>query len=145
MNITMNEEHLARVCEETTYQEGVREGNRLKLVVMSSGRYRQKCIGLAHNQIKVSKRVYIIKDGKTWRTYINPTIVERQGESFENEEGCMSYKTRNVVKRWKSVVVRHLTKDGYVEETFNNKMAIVHQHENDHLNGLDIHHQPQGV
>ena len=142
MKITMNEKHLSRVCEETTYEDGLREGKRL-IMTANVGSYRGRCIGLAHNQIGGTKRVYIVKDGIKFKIYINPSITERLGDSFDNEEGCMSYRKGNTVKRHEGVLVRHLTEEGYITEEFHGSLAIIHQHENDHLNGLDIHHQPR--
>ena len=36
---------------------------------------------------------------------------------------------------------KEIIKDGYITETFNGLDACIHQHEIDHLNGIDIHHK----
>ncbi len=99
-------------------------------------------VGLAANQVGVSKQIAVIdvsvKDEKSSLiVFINPEIVEKEGES-QSEEGCLSipnYKT--VVKRAERVKVKALDRHGKpIEIEGNGLLARALQHEIDHLNGF---------
>jgi peptide deformylase len=99
-------------------------------------------IGLAANQIGMSKQVIVIDtsgrgEGSDLITLVNPRIVEASGES-EIEEGCLSipgYTT--VVKRAEKVKVAGFDLDGKpVEITGEGILAKALQHEIDHINGV---------
>ena len=141
MRITTKARHLSNECEDvSSYENGYRIGTKLVLTCLQPNY--SNAIGLAHNQIGGNKKVYIVKGAKKWEIYINPSIVAKSEGRYETTEGCMSYPNKpNKVIRHDWVVVRHLTIDGYVEEKFDESNIAVHQHENDHLSGLDIHHQ----
>ena len=68
---------------------------------------------------------------------VNPEIVAREGEVFE-EEGCLSvpgYYAK--VPRSEKITVRYRNLDGGEEElTTEGFQAIVFQHELDHLDGI---------
>jgi peptide deformylase len=98
-------------------------------------------IGLAANQVGVSKRVTVIdvspRDEKAELiVLINPEIIEMEGEDA-SEEGCLSipgYTT--VVKRAKRVKVRGVDKHNKpIEIEAEGILARALQHEIDHLNG----------
>ncbi|MBV8648326.1 MAG: peptide deformylase [Paludibacterium sp.] len=101
--------------------------------------YASKGVGLAATQVNVHRRLVVIdvseeRDGAT--AYVNPEIIEKQGET-EYEEGCLSvpgiYET---VRRAERVKVRALDRDGKVfEAEADGLLAICLQHEIDHLNG----------
>ena len=139
ISITHNKSNLNFICDETTYEQGVKIGELLKHTCMLP-KY-CSAIGLAHNQIRGNKRVYIVRDGGVWKTYINAEIVSKKGD-FINKESCMSLpkkKNQNIgVNRAESVVINHLTKNGMIAERFEGFIACVHQHEIDHLNGILI-------
>lgn len=150
MRITTKQEHLDVVCTDVaSVEEGVSISTRLLMTCMLH-KYNNS-IGLAHNQIGGDKNVYVVKldnyahenDYKRsqWRSYFNATIVKRSEETTLHTEGCMSFpKSKlSLVKRHEWVVVRHLTSVGYIEEKFTGMNAIIHQHEIDHTNGLDIY------
>jgi peptide deformylase len=96
-------------------------------------------IGLAATQVNVQKRVVVMdlsEEKNQPRVFINPTVLEREGES-EHEEGCLSvpgfYET---VRRAERVRVSALDLDG---EPFELEalglLAVCIQHEIDHLDG----------
>ncbi len=96
-------------------------------------------IGLAATQVNVQKRVVVMdlsEDKNQPRVFINPTVLEHEGES-EHEEGCLSvpgfYET---VRRAERVRVSALDLDG---EPFELEalglLAVCIQHEIDHLDG----------
>lgn len=101
--------------------------------------YASKGVGLAATQVNVHRRLVVIdvSDERTGATaYINPEILEKDGET-EHEEGCLSvpgiYET---VHRAERVRVRALDRDGKpFEVEADGLLAICLQHEIDHLNG----------
>ncbi|MBI5892245.1 MAG: peptide deformylase [Deltaproteobacteria bacterium] len=115
---------------------------------MTETMYFARGIGLAANQVGVDKRVVVLdvpdedekkdyKKGENLIAIINPEIIEQDGK-IKYEEGCLSVPGFNAdVKRFASVKVRGLDKNGkgieiYAEGLF----AIALQHEIDHLNGM---------
>lgn len=104
--------------------------------------YEAKGVGLAANQVGVSKRLCVIDisvvDEKTpLIVLINPEIIEKRG-NIEDEEGCLSipeYKAK--VKRAKEIFVRGLDRKGRnIEVHGEGLLARALQHEIDHLDGL---------
>lgn len=106
---------------------------------MAETMYASKGVGLAATQVNMHVRLVVIdvSEDKTGITaYINPQIIERDGET-EYEEGCLSvpgiYET---VKRAERVRVRALDRDGKpFEVEADGLLAICLQHEIDHLDG----------
>lgn len=101
-------------------------------------------VGLAANQVGISKRLCIIdvsaKEEKTpLIVLINPVIIEKGGV-VEAEEGCLSipgYTT--TIKRAEMVYVRGINREGkHIEIDGTGLLSRVLQHEIDHLNGLLI-------
>jgi peptide deformylase len=99
-------------------------------------------VGLAANQVGVSKQVAVIdvsmRDEKSpLIVLVNPEIIHFEGE-IEAEEGCLSvpdYTT--VLKRALKVCVKGLDRYGNpVEREAEGLLARALQHEIDHLNGI---------
>ena len=106
--------------------------------------YAARGIGLAANQVGVSKRLCIIDtSGREERSQlivlINPVIAEKEG-SEESDEGCLSIPGYlPIIKRAAKVIVKGLNREGrpiQVEAT--GLLARALQHEIDHLDGLLI-------
>lgn len=107
--------------------------------------YAARGIGLAATQVGVNKRVAVLdvpdcedyQKGKNLLAIINPEIVSYEGE-IEYEEGCLSIPGFTAeVKRFSSVVVTGLDKNGNaLEINAGGLLAIALQHEIDHLNGM---------
>jgi peptide deformylase len=98
-------------------------------------------VGLAANQVGVSKRLMIIdlsvgKRPGECHVFINPEIVEAEGEITE-EEGCLSIPDFvEVVTRPERVKLRYLDRNGDSREMWGDGlMARAMCHEIDHLNG----------
>jgi peptide deformylase len=99
-------------------------------------------VGLAANQVGVSKRVAVIdlsvgKRPGELHVCINPEVVEREGEQSE-DEGCLSIPdfTETVVRPARAKL-RYLDRDGTPREMWGEGlMARAMCHETDHLNGL---------
>jgi len=106
--------------------------------------YESDGVGLAAPQVGESIRLIVVdqtgpKLRGDLRVIVNPEIVECNGE-VESEEGCLSCPELNVkVKRKESVTVKGLDRDGeeVVIET-DGFLAIVLQHEIDHLDGVTL-------
>jgi len=112
-------------------------------------------VGLAAPQIGKSKRIFALKDHHQIKTVCNPEIIsnferekafpriEQEDQSQEDFlEGCLSFPgIYGTVKRWLRIRVKYETlnsKDKLVkkEEELEGFLAIVFQHELDHLNGV---------
>ncbi len=104
-------------------------------------------IGLAAPQIGKSIRVFVV-DGTTLneeeedmtgfkKAFINPVMVDEDGEEWEFEEGCLSIPNiRENVSRPENVRIRYVDEDWNIkEETYDGIKARIIQHEYDHLEG----------
>lgn len=98
-------------------------------------------IGLSANQVGKDLRFFIAdfslyKDDGFKRVFINPEILESEGET-KDEEGCLSLPDITVnVKRFDKIKVKFRDRDfeEHVEE-YSGYLSRVIQHETDHLNG----------
>ncbi len=104
-------------------------------------------IGLAAPQIGKGIRIFVV-DGTTLddveedmtgfkKAFINPEIVDEEGEEWEFEEGCLSIPNlRENVSRQERVIIRYLDEQWQPhEETYEGMKARIIQHEYDHLDG----------
>lgn len=99
-------------------------------------------VGLAAIQVGSNHSLLIYDDapGEAKQSYsaiINPQIVDSHGELLSESEGCLSVpEFRADVKRAASVLVEGVDRDGNpLQVEADEFMAIVLQHEIDHLNG----------
>jgi peptide deformylase len=109
---------------------------------MAETMYAAPGVGLAAPQVGVSRRLVVLdcapKDAPPKLIVaVNPEILEREGEVFE-EEGCLSvpgYYAR--VSRSARVKVRFLDLEGRtIDLETGDLLAIAFQHEIDHLDGI---------
>jgi peptide deformylase len=106
---------------------------------MAETMYAAPGIGLAATQVDVHERVIVIdisEDRTDLRAFVNPVIVEAEGEA-EYEEGCLSVPgVFDKVTRAARVKVRALDPQGepFVLEA-EGLLAVCIQHEIDHLEG----------
>ena len=106
---------------------------------MAETMYAAPGIGLAATQVDVHERVIVIdisEDHTELRAFVNPVIVEAEGEA-ETEEGCLSVPgVFDKVTRAERVKVRALDPEGepFVLEA-EGLLAVCIQHEIDHLEG----------
>jgi len=101
------------------------------------------CGGLASNQIKMSKRIFIIKDKKNhFKTFINPRIIKKSKKMIhiEGGEGCLSRPGKFTIKRrHNKIEVAYNDIEGKKKKaTYSGMQSIAFQHEVDHLNGILI-------
>ena len=94
--------------------------------------------GLAAPQIGVSKRIIVLNGGKV---LINPTYLARSGKITSRGEGCLSIPGKRFdVKRNRMVKIKYWNRYGEekILRAATKMMAIVVQHEIDHLDGILI-------
>jgi len=96
-------------------------------------------IGLAATQVNVHEQVIVMQvpdDLEEPRVLINPTIVEKDGESIY-EEGCLSVPEYSApVTRAENIKITALDAQGEIYELeADGLLAICIQHEMDHLQG----------
>jgi len=105
-------------------------------------------VGLAAPQVGKSIRLFVVdassgadeepelKDFK--KVFINPTIIETNGEEWVMNEGCLSLpEIREDVSRHDEVTIHYFDEDfNEYEETFKGFAGRVIQHEYDHLEGV---------
>jgi len=112
-----------------------------KLVAdMAETMYAAPGVGLAATQVDVHKRIIVMDVSEArdeLRVFINPEIVSAEGDA-ECEEGCLSVADFCAdVRRHAQVLVKGLDREGKpVEITGEGLLAVVLQHEIDHLNGI---------
>jgi len=95
-------------------------------------------VGLAANQVGVSKRILIVADGEEIiYELINPRCVLAEGEAL-GLEGCLSVPgSYGEVLRAEKVVVKALNREGReVRHEAEGLLARILQHEMDHLEGI---------
>ncbi len=95
-------------------------------------------VGLAAPQVGISKRVIVVADGDDgYVGLINPEIIEKSTKKIVVKEGCLSLEgVWCEVERFNSVKVKAKNEQG--EDVFleaEGLMAVVLQHEIDHLEG----------
>jgi len=96
-----------------------------------------KGLGLAANQIGVSKRLFVYDIGEGPKALVNPRLVKSSGEQT-GVEGCLSIPNlQGEVSRAETVVVEGLDEEGKpVKIKAEGLLARVFQHELDHLDGV---------
>jgi peptide deformylase len=116
----------------------VDESTSVLAVDMIETMYQAPGVGLAANQIGISRRIAVFdaQDGLGPRVMINPEIVELSGE-WAYEEGCLSVPGHYwEIKRPGFARARALDLEGNeVEFAGDGLLGRVLQHEIDHLNG----------
>lgn len=102
-------------------------------------KYEGRGIGLAAPQVGVLKRIFVvdIDDEHGLIEFINPEIVEAEGEVI-GEEGCLSVPGQSgCVIRPERITVRALDRNGTpFELKAEGLLAVCICHENDHLDGV---------
>jgi len=110
--------------------------------------YNAEGVGLAAPQIGKSIRVFVI-DGAPLaddepefagfkKVFINPRIIEKNGELVAMNEGCLSIPNiREEVKRESHIRVRYYDENwNFYDEVYEGYKARVFLHEYDHLDGI---------
>lgn len=100
--------------------------------------YVEDGVGIAAPQVGRNERIFIVNETNGPNAYINPTVETLSDLDVESEEGCLSVPgVYGIVKRAKKVRITALNRHGRKTEfTAKGFLAIVFQHEYDHLNGI---------
>jgi peptide deformylase len=114
--------------------------------------YNAQGVGLAAPQVGRGIRLFVIdaspfaqEDQEDYqmlksfkKTFINPIIIEEDGEQWGMEEGCLSIpEVRETVNRKEKLIIEYYNEDWeLVEETYSGMAARVIQHEYDHIEGI---------
>jgi peptide deformylase len=105
--------------------------------------YQANGVGLAAPQVGILKRMLVIdaagKDEEPNPVFVvNPEITKKSEELQECEEGCLSVPNQYAkVVRPAAITVEYLNKNGEkVVADLDGFMAVVFQHEIDHLDGI---------
>jgi len=95
-------------------------------------------IGLAAPQVGKNLRIIIVLDGDKPLVFINPKLYRKSWRKVETEEGCLSIPgVWGKVKRHYAVSVTGLNQKGEkVRLRARGLLAVVFQHEVDHLDGV---------
>ncbi len=142
----------------TTDIEPDHKGLKELIADMFETMYAANGVGLAAPQIGEGIRLFVVdthagsddeEDGekapegsdeepRLKKAFINPYIVEEEGEEWGFEEGCLSIPgIREEVYRQPKLVLQYMDEDfNEHEETFEGFAARVIQHEHDHLDGV---------
>jgi peptide deformylase len=95
-------------------------------------------VGIASPQVGRNERIFIVNEKSGPKAYINPEVTLLTDTTVESEEGCLSVPgVWGLVPRAKKVHVKALDRHARrVEFDVKGFMAIVFQHEFDHVNGI---------
>jgi len=109
---------------------------------MAETMYDAPGVGLAANQIGVDLRIFVLDcaaedEPSDFRVFINPEIIEKDGQIVWNE-GCLSFPgVTEEIKRAEHVKARAYDREGNpFELEAHGLLAVAIQHETDHLNGV---------
>lgn len=109
---------------------------------MAVAMYAAPGVGLAAIQVGIDKSMLVYdiapaEEDRDLHVLINPKIVEKEGEILSEGEGCLSVPDfRADVKRSGSILVEGVDREGNpLQIEAEGLLAIVLQHEIDHLNG----------
>ena len=106
MRITTKPKDIEFECDYIYFKEGQKIADKLLRVCLLP--QNKDCIGLAHNQIKGNKKVFVAKIDNKWRAFINPRIVETSTDYNIHAESCMSFPNKfNKVKRYNKIVLEY--------------------------------------
>ena len=107
----------------------------------------EKGIGLAAPQVGISQRICVIEIDGVVSKYVNPEITSRSQEKIFFEEGCLSLPGQFFpIERHEEITVKYWNEKGLPKRIrTGGLLAIVLQHEIDHLDGILIcrRHQKQ--
>jgi peptide deformylase len=126
---------LDKPCELVTdFKEASKIVKQLFETMKSTG----QAVGLAANQVGISKRILVMLDGKNEVAMINPEIVSTEGPEISSYEGCLSFPGQiGPVTRPEEATVKWFDVEGQQHQgVFEGFSAKVVQHEIDHLNGI---------
>jgi peptide deformylase len=140
--VTYPDKFLKKTTQEVDNIDGKLQG---LIENMGTTMYQAPGIGLAAIQVGIDKSLLVYdiapkEEGRRLNVLINPKIIAREGEVLSEDEGCLSVPDlRADVKRAARILVEAVDRDGNpLRIEAEGMLAIVLQHEIDHLNGTLI-------
>lgn len=135
-----------KILQQTAHPVQNIDGRLQKLIEgMAQTMYAAPGVGLAAVQIGSKKSILVYDiaprdEKRDLHVLINPKMVTQEGEILSENEGCLSIPDyRADVKRARSILVEGVDREGNpVRMEAEDFLAIVLQHEIDHLNGILI-------
>ena len=100
-----------------------------------------KGVGLAAPQIGIPLRFFVFIAEIFPAVVINPVILNHGKETVEDLEGCLSFPfRRKMIKRWRVLNVEYsdIISSKRIRITLKGMAARIFDHENDHLNGINL-------
>jgi peptide deformylase len=96
--------------------------------------------GLAAPQIGVSKRIIIVNTKKGPKAFINPEVISFGKRRKENQEGCLSFPGLWLkITRPQEAIISATNEEGKeVVIEVRDMLALIFQHEIDHINGIEF-------
>ncbi len=132
MRIIKDEVQLRLPCKPVSVKEGKEFGRKLYSFLLTHNKKSSttRAVGIAAPQVGKLITVCVVED---W-VMVNPKIISYANHGIESLEGCLSFPDEyKTVWRWEQVSVQC---DNWPEvQTFKGVLAIVAQHEIDHLLG----------
>lgn len=98
-------------------------------------------LGLAANQVGYYQAFFLVNYGKVRNVYCNPHLVTsthlKRNRIVSSKEGCLSLPNYEFkIARWNFVELQYQDVEGnFKKEFFQGQLALIIQHEYDHLKG----------
>lgn len=107
-------------------------------------------LGLSAPQVGVLARMFVMRNPKTNVIFevVNPLIIAKTGTVFRSVEGCLSLPGELYsIRRHKEIIVEYTDKEGsrHKQVKFKGDLAVIFQHEYDHLAGVLINKRGEKV
>ena len=136
-DIITDEVELSAPCTNIHNQEMTEEI--VRDLVDTANAHKDRCLGLAANQIGYNARIFVFKTPDGYAAAVNPEVVCMYGGRKQYWEACLSRPGKDPirVKRYKKIKIKLTNPAG--EEAlleFKDLAARIVQHEIDHLNGV---------
>jgi peptide deformylase len=137
-DIVKDEDVLSQKCERVNAKEDISQI--VQDLIDTAEFYKERCIGLAANQIGYHKRVIVVRSGNSWEVFVNPVVMgDKLRGKFESEEECLSLDGSRTVTRYNRITFLYQDLKGKSQKISCRKpYSVVLQHETDHTNGILI-------
>lgn len=134
--VTIGEEVLEK--EATTIDDPTSQETQELIKNMFDTMKKEHGVGLAAPQINISKQIAVIEAEGQRFVLINPKIVKRSDEMIVFKEGCLSVPGKELdILRHQKITVQYIDENGKSTKLkASDFLAVVCQHEIDHLNGI---------
>jgi peptide deformylase len=139
MNLQLLKENDPVLREKCTPWDFEKDGDATEVIKeLSRVMMENNGIGLAAPQCGLMKRIFVMGNENRLFACINPEILEGNGDSVMDLEGCLSFPDLWLhVKRYETVKVKYYNVvGGEIITDFTGLIARVFQHELDHLDGV---------